>query len=490
MKFNFFKFVLLLSILAIASSCSLTTTPTVVSSDASFVSLTLAGNDSVKTAKFTLNSDGVTIENVDSLPFKTRIDSVYPTFSFKTTAGAFIHLAINQGYKFTKGRKDSAAITGKDTIDFRQPALRVSNFASDGKGYKNYYIKLNVHKVQPELYVWNKLTDKASSIDAFYQKAIIFNDKIYYYSNDGSNAYLTTSTNGSTWTTSTVNGLPTSSPLSDMIQFNGKILVSQDGFNLYSSTNGTDWTKKTVTDFTFISLTFVLNGSLWAVVQSQLNDSTYSTYRFATSSDGDAWSMIGKIPNNFPVSDFAASTFSTITGKQKVVVLGGYSQTVTSLKNSWSSEDGIYWVDFSTENHSLDSLGVGASVISYDNKLFLLGKYSQLNKNFYRVSVDEGLSWQATSYLNQIAIGKDSISTKTRKDTVTYTNYYQPHTYQSIVVDKNNRIYLIGGIIDNSPPSLIGKRYSKRQNTGGNSYLVPTSDVWTGIVNRKKFILQ
>ncbi len=482
MKFNQQRLVLLLLIIGFLSSCLPTNTPTTVSSDASFVSLTLAGNDSVKKAVFTLN--GSVIENLDSLPYQTRIDSVYPTFSFKSTSGAFFHLAINQGYKFTINRKDSAAVTGKDTIDFRQPALTISNFASDGKAYKSYYIKVNVHKIQPELYIWNKITDNVNSINAKSQKTIILNDKFYYYLNDGTSSYLYNSNDGYTWSASTVNGLPTATSLTDMIQFNGRIFVSQDGFNLYSSANGSTWTKKTVTSFTFKSLAFVLNGSLWAVVQS-----TDLSFHFATSIDGDVWSMIGTIPTSFPVKDFATVTLATVTGKQKVVVIGGYSQTDALLKNSWSSEDGLYWVDFSTENHTLDSLAAGASLISYDKKLLLVGKNNLINRTFYRVSVDEGLSWEITSYLNQIAIGIESNSTITKKDTVIYdiNKYYHAHTYQSVVVDKNNRIFLIGGFIDNTPISAITGYRNSRQS---NSNLVPTTDVWTGKLNRKSFLRQ
>ena len=95
MQFKFFSVLFVFSAIIILSSCLDTTTPTTSSSDASFVSLTLAGNDSVKTAKFTLDGDGVTITNVDSLPYGTRIDSVYPSFSFKSSSKAVLHFLKN-----------------------------------------------------------------------------------------------------------------------------------------------------------------------------------------------------------------------------------------------------------------------------------------------------------------------------------------------------------------------------------------------------------
>ena len=493
MQFNFLKLFLLVLTVSMLSSClDTTTTTTTTSSDASFVSLTLAGNDSVKTAVFTLDGSGQTIVNIDSLPFRTRIDSVYPTFSFKSSAGAKLHFTNSTGYKF---RKDSFALSGKDTVDFRQ-ASWIRNYASNGKNYVNYNIQVNVHKVHPELYIWRKVTDNLTSMSPTSQKAIIFNDTIFYFINDGSTAYKLKSTDGHSWTdinnsTSVVNGFPIASPLNDMIQFNvnGKptLFVSRDGANIYSSTNGTDWTRKSVTAFTFKSLLYVFNGQLWAVVQSV----TDATYHFATSSDGDIWSMIGNIPLNFPVSDFSAITLTTVTGKSKVLVLGGYSTVGALLKNRWSSEDGVYWVDFSTENTTLDTLAIGSSLISYDKKLLLFGKYNLQNKLFYKESKDEGLSWQIPNIIyNQIALGKEYKSLKTYKDTVSYDTLmrYQPHVYQSAVVDKNSSIFLIGGFLDNFIVSV--KQGTRQRSANKNANLSPVTDVWTGKLNRKSFTRQ
>jgi hypothetical protein len=492
MKFNQFRLLFFLSAIIIYSSCLTTNTPTTVSSDASFVSLTLAGNDSVKKAVFTIN--GNTIVNIDSLPFHSKIDSVYPTFSFKSTGGAFLHINTSGLYKFTKGKKDSIVVTGKDTIDFTQPGLSVSNYAADAKTYLKYTIQINVHKVQPELYVWGKVKDNLSSMNATSQKAVVFKDMIYYFLNDGISAELHTSTDGLSWNSgNSVSGLPISTPLNDMIQFNGKLFTARDGSTIYSSIDGTVWKAKSVPDFTFKSLLFSLNGQLWATVQSISDNS----YHFATSIDGDVWAMLTDvIPATFPVSDFASVTFSTVTGKSKVIVLGGYSQTGTLLKNCWSTEgekeNGLYyWVNFSNENNSLDSLAAGASVISYDNKLLLLGKNNIYNTVFYRESIDEGFSWKVPNKIyNQIAIANQTISTKTRKDTITYSGYYQPHIHQSVVVDKNCKIFIIGGYVDNSITSNAVRRYNVGKISSGNVNLTPVSDIWAGKLNRKSFLRQ
>ncbi|HEY6914491.1 MAG TPA: DUF6242 domain-containing protein, partial [Paludibacter sp.] len=364
MKLNFFRFTLLFSFIGFLTSCLGTTETTAVSSDASFVSLTLAKNDSVKSAVFTLVGD--TIVNLDSLPFNTKVDAVYPTFSFKSTAA--IHVIFPMGSK-----KDSVSITGKDTIDFTQ-VVGVRNYASDKKASKLYYVKVNVHKVQPELYVWNKVSENFDSHNATSQKAIIFNDTIFYYLNNGSAAYLYKSTDGKSWEEQSVVGLPVNTSLTDMQLFNGKFYLTQDGDKIYSSSNRRNWTAMSDVDCNFISLLFVFQNKLWAVTQSKANSKYY--FRTFDGNSLEKWSDFSsnEIPANFPIRDFASLSFASRTGKPKVLLVGGYSVDNKELKTRWSSENGVYWVDFSVENRTLDSLLIGSSVISYDKNLLLFGK--------------------------------------------------------------------------------------------------------------------
>lgn len=465
MKFNSFRLILISSVIVFLSSCLGTSTVTVTSTNPCFKSLTFAANDSIpylSTAVFTLSANSSSLKdsiiiNLDSLPYKTRVDSVYPTFGFISSAGARLYFP--SGYKY---KKDSALITGKDTIDFRQP-LRIRNWAADAKSYKDYTIKVSVHQVDPELYIWNKALDNLNSINATSQKTIILNDKFFNYLNDGSTNYLYTSTDGYNWNLGSVNGLPASTPLNDMIQFNGKLFMSQDAYNIYSSADGITWTKKAVSDFTFKSLLFVLNGKLWAVVKSK----TDSSFHFASTSDGDIWTMIGEIPSNFPVSDFASISFASPTGKTKGLVLGGSSASGNLLANRWSTEDGVYWVDLSTENHTLDTLAIGASVISYDSKLFIFGSRTDTGGSSYKVSIDEGLSWQIPDLARNILPAG-----------------YKPRNYQSVVVfkpvayDKTNPI--LDDILKSNRIFIIGGK------SGSTVY----SDVWTGKLNRKNFLRQ
>ncbi|MEI7503167.1 MAG: DUF6242 domain-containing protein, partial [Paludibacter sp.] len=220
MKLNFFRFLLLSSFVVLLSSCLTTTDTTVLSSNPCFKSLTFAANDSIpniENAVFTLEYDPLLndsiIINLDSLPYKTRIDSVNPTFSFYSSAGARLIF-----------EKDSVTISGTDTINFNQ-SVKLRNYASDGLISKLYRIIVNVHKVNPELYVWKKVTD-LDIHQATSQKAIILKNTIFYYLNNGSTNYLYKSTDGSNWSTVSVNNLPNNFTFSDLTVFNDSLYIT------------------------------------------------------------------------------------------------------------------------------------------------------------------------------------------------------------------------------------------------------------------------
>jgi len=469
MKFTFFRVILFSFILGIFSSCLGSSDTTTVSSSPYFSSLVFKSNDSIpylSTAAFTLSEYNAAIKdsiivNLDSLPYGTRIDSVYPTFTFKSSAAIRLYYLPGNKYK-----RDSVWLTGTDTIDFKQP-VRVRNYATDGKTYKEYTVKTNVHQVNPEAYQWRKASDNLGQAGLKNQKAITRNDTIFYYQNDGTNGFLNISTNGYSWTQKTVNGLPVKTPLNDMTLFKGQVFVSKDGFNLYSSSNGINWIKKSLTEFSFKSLLFVFNEQLWAVVQA-----SDASYHFANSADGIIWTMRGTIPNNFPVSDFASVSFKSPTGKERVLVTNGYSANGSIEYNRWTTEDvnGVNWIDFNTENGTLEDLEVGGSIISYDNKLLAFGLNSD-GTSLYKISKDEGLSWQVPDTALNILPAAYRANLR---------------QYQSVVVfkaktyDKINSATLKEEIINSNKIFIIGGKF----------YTTTYSDVWTGKVNKKSFLRQ
>ena len=482
MKLNPFKFILLIGIIITFSSCNwLDANDAEVSSNPYFVSLTFAANDSVpglEDAAFTLEWDDQlgdsVIVNLDSLPYQTDITKVIPTFNFYSSAGAYVYLADTLGLGTIS---DTIVLSGKDTLNFER-VVKIRNIAADETTEKTYPIKVNVHQVEPELYVWNKIADNIYSHSGSLQKAVYFNNQIFLYVSTSVKNYLYSSTDGVIWTdqTNAFKNLPLNSMIRVIVEFKNKLYLLSDDDKLYSTSDGYEWMSEngdiSDSNYKFQTLLFELNGKLWSIMKSDVDNA----YRFANSGDGKTWVVYGQIPANFPVGDFSALSFTSRTKKPKALIAGGYTASGQLLNNIWSTENGTYWVDFSTENTTLGSLS-GATVIPYNDKLLLFGGLDSdgyVVENPYMESIDEGLSWSVPDTLyNRLR----QVNISSSGDT-TYIDY-QPRAYQSVlnvVIEHPAEdytdyfIYLIGGV--NPRESKVYK------------------DVWVGKLNKLSFIRQ
>lgn len=459
MTHQFFKFFIFSLALVALSSCLWEEEDAVLSSDPRFVSLTFGANDSIPAlqyASFTLAYDSLLMDsvivNLDSLPFQTRIDSVFPSFAFKSTSAAFLLLRDSLGIGI-----DTIAVTGKDTIDFTK-VIAIRNIAGDKITERTYKIKVNVHQVEPELYHWNKLVSSVYAHSGSVQKAVLFDSKFFFYVSSGVNNYLYTSPDAVSWSTATVSGLPLYPDLRRIMHFGDALYLLHENGTLYNTTDGYNWQTlaTNLPGHGFTALLFELENQLWSIVQNTATEAHY----FARSADGLAWTVAEALPASFPVSDFAAVSFKSRTNKPKALVVGGFAADGTLLSKSWSVEFNVNnqynWVDFSLENSTLDTLS-GASIIAYADKLLLFGGMDNNNNvvdSFYMESIDEGLSWRMTDSTYNVITDYD----------LDYS--YEPRSYQSVIHKADtHEIYLIGG---------------------RSKFLIFT-DVWRGKLNKLSF---
>ena len=440
MRFN--HFLSILFAVSLASCLGTETTEYELSNDANVVSFSFLKNDSVphlETAVFVIDNDNNHIYNPDSLPYQTRIDSVSPAISFRSTSGSMI---IN-----SKG--DTIFLTGSDTIDFSaQPLTLINHPASQVKdSIRTYKISVNVHQLEPELYVWNKINDKVYSHTASQQKLMWFNEKLHLFVNSGINNHLYTSVNGVTWTQETLSGLQPNSNFRTMTIHDNTLYFSNGGA-IYQSSNATDWAKLTNsnTAYSLATLLFSLNNELFAIVNNSAGE-----YYFAHSQNATDWTIGEQIPENFPIEGFANVTYTTKTNKEKALLLGGHSTDNEILNTKWSTEDGSYWVNFTIAEPEFGSMA-DASIIRYDEKLLLFGGVDKNNAVLGHTlleSDNEGLNWNVPdSTCNQ------------------FPETYELRTSQSVAVDNDHNIYIVGG---------------KNRTT----YF---KDVWKGKINRLGFV--
>lgn len=469
MKFYPFQILLLVLLTVSLAACNWLDSNTVeTSSNPNFVSLKLTNvhtaDAGVTKATFTVEWDkdlnDSVIVNLDSLPYNTAIDTVIPTFSFYSTNYAYIYI------RKTEGQIDSVLMTGKDTLNFNN-VVAIRNVSSDQTKEKKLKIKVNVHKVDPELYNWSRPVEMIDEYVANSQKAIMLNDTIRFFTSTGLTTSLYTSPDGRNWSSRIpVPGLPDNVLIENIVVYGDKAYLFHNDSLIFSTKDGKNWTRKLFADspYNFKNLLYEFKGKLWGLVQTKSD----SEYHFAYSTDGNNWLILsGQVDANFPVGGFAAVSFASRTKQPKVLVAGGYNKDGVLQDKVWSSENGTYWLDFSKENKTFGAR-TSCSIINYEDTLLMFGgedSDASLHSLLFMQSGDEGLSWKNIDTTKMTI--REKFTFVRNDSTLGGYKKYISRCNQSVVVDKNKNIILIGG------RDALKQTYS---------------DVWIGRLNKSVFI--
>lgn len=122
--------------------------------------------------KFTIDQVNREIYNNDSLPVGTDYEHILCSI---TTANNGIAL-----FKDLKEEDTYYYYTASDSIDFSSPRT-VRIMSSDGQGYTDYTVKVNVHKEDGNQFVWNELKSSSEVERMKGMKALYHNDIIYLF---------------------------------------------------------------------------------------------------------------------------------------------------------------------------------------------------------------------------------------------------------------------------------------------------------------------
>ena len=432
----------ILPILLFLSLCIIGCTPdnneeTLVSSEArvsTFTFQTDTANPGLTAATYTIEhrTDTGLIYCKDSLRFGTCLDSVVPQVTYKDTPG-IVNFVLPD---------TTITSTGTDTMNFNQKPIYLHVTASDMKTEKWYLIDIAVHQADPNLYVWKCLTENLfapQSIQNCETKAFYIHNQFVVYVNNGLSTSLYLSVNGNNWIqkATTIDTLPVPCHVRDIVQHNDTLYYIAGG-SLYTSTDLLTWAKTdyALANFTPLNMLLSYHNKPWCIVQ----DNATQLLMLATII-GDSIQLRtdidelqdGFLPKNFPISDFATVAFSSSSERPRAMIVGGRSINGDIVNSRWNleylSQAGYRLKDFSISQPSFESL-IGVSIIEYDNHFIMFGGTD--NDLIWRSDIlysdDEGMNWYAPD-------------TSSNKLPSTYQSRYN----QSVIVDQEDNIYLIGG---------------------------------------------
>ena len=412
----------------LALSCTNRSSTTYTPSyDPTVATMTVTANDSfpdLAKAVFTVEGriDTGLIFNVDSLKYGTRIDSVIPRFTFN---GSVVSSAV------ILTPNDTVYLSGKEAIDFSQRPVYLHTVSEDGAFEKWYEIRVNVHQTDPDLYVWEKISDNVLPGAYSNQKTVMLRDTMYMFASDGLQTKLLYSAGGEDWIEKEVPF--TNFDVKNTVVYAGKIYCMNEGETRRLSSCNAAWEAMTEEkgDYELKQLVFEFNGYLWAIAWNKTEEKNYLV---SIGEEFGEWEGEGELKEDFPMSDFAALKFLSPTGRERGMIVGGFNEEGKCLNTRWNVEyapgSGYNWENFSIEQPWFTAL-TGVSIIYYDKHFLMFGGVDAENKledNAILESFDEGMNW--------------SVPDSTHNS---LPESYKARAYQSVMTDSNNNIYIVGG---------------------------------------------
>lgn len=400
MRHNFFYNLCIISV--IFTSCMQDNTTTVTtSSETEVTSFYFSKQDSfpsIGNTTFTIShyatQDTGLITNADSMTYLTPLNKLVPHLLFKATPASAT--VIMPDSTFT--------LSGRDTIDFTNPVL-IRIISSDLTATKYYRVVVNVHKVDPDLFYWEKLSDAVVQQGTASTKGVMLNELFYLFANDGFATTVYQSADGKTWDNgSKPTGLPANCRVRDILAAddthtgltNTKLYYCQDD-KIYTSTDATTWQEQDCSAETYLPRVMLMhfNDSVWLISEH----ATQHTYHLSVEDD-DTWHTYSySLPANWPLSDFTAVEFIASSERARAMIIGGYDTEGNGLNSRWNIEyslaTGYRYANFAIER-PLCSAILGASAIWYGKRFYLFGGVDAEAKYVSSTALysdDEGLNW-------------------------------------------------------------------------------------------------
>jgi len=307
----------------------------------------LSGLDSVF---FSIDLMNAQIFNADSLPYGTRINKLV----LQITTDNCSKVELNVPRMNAADTVINYLTNSTDSVDFSNGPVRLHLVSFDGKAERDYTIKVNVHKIEPDLLYWNEpaMRRLPTEISApKMQKTVKFNGKVVCLTGDGLRYNVATTENpyDGDWQVCAVDFGFIPDVNSFAATADAFYILADDG-TLHTSADGVSWSG---TPEQWHSIYGCYGNSLLGVKKS---GGRYLQVTYPSGAEKEA-------PADFPVESTGqlSELTSRWTTQPQVVMLGGRMAS-GELTNAMWGYDGRQWVKLSDKFPK----GIGnASIFDY-----------------------------------------------------------------------------------------------------------------------------
>lgn len=355
--------------------------------------------DVLRDARFMIDQVQGRIFNREHLPYQFHVDSVVLLIEggnsnvfFGTLSEVWAHL-IDPDTVFTITRNDSIPLNRLHRLETQ---------AADGDSRKMYYLQINIFQQDPNIITWLNLNTGYISAPILSQQTIVLNGRFITYYVSGGSLNAMTSTDGATWTSVPLTGLPITTQLTSMVTETNAVYVLDDANNVFSSNDGITWTGIT-TEFPVVANYGILpssSGNMMLLVVDNGGELTFArTDDFVTIREGETSpiQLLNAVPANFantlPVSDFSAVQVDNpaVYAAKFIILSGGKTKTGTYNNDVWLMEQSGGNIRLLRQATGLQSQD-GSRLFYYNNRLYKL-IMTPLGENMLMFSENYGLTW-------------------------------------------------------------------------------------------------
>lgn len=439
MRIKFLSVILSFLLMSVAiSSCLDSDTNYEYSSDATIRAF---GIDSIGKGiyyKFTIDQLKGEIYNVDSLPVgaDTIIDRI------------LIDTLDVIGW-VTSGVNDTL-FNMNDSVDLRAP-IKLKVHAADGTTMREYLIKVNVHKQDPDSLLWEQQPSLPVLPSPDKLKAIVLEDELWIYTSS-TTAYrhsLTVSA-GFRWDEVHINGLPEDAKLNSIVKFDGQLFVTNDERKAFCSDNGVDWQE---IDMQGIQMATFITGIPEDNIIGSPNilagicTENGRNYFCVKSSDETIWRKSEKeVPADFPSQKIYSTVFTNASGIKQTVIVGN-AKKATEKTVAWFTMDGLNWVDMSTPSSLACPAMENPSIMYYGGLFHIMGGKFDIIR-----SSSDGITWNESPdkflYPGEKVIipnedEEEDGEDEDKEDTIEYINWFKDKGDYTLAIDANHYIWIV-----------------------------------------------
>lgn len=244
--------------------------------------------------------------------------------------------------------------------------------AADGLTTREYKLKVNVHRQDPDSLVWTDMQEKgavfSNAINPGEQKAVVLGDELFVYTSNATAYKTSTTPDRYKWSEITVAGLPADAKLTSAIEYKGSLFMVTENKKVFSSADGAAWTEVSTLGSNVVTLINGFSNRLSGIVE--IGGKQYFNI---TDEDGKNWEtvesqagefILEEVPAEFPTEHLSTTRATTGNGIEKVILVG-MPLANPEKTTPWFSMDGKRWASLENTLYDTHCPGMENPTITY-----------------------------------------------------------------------------------------------------------------------------